>query len=490
MNIKILITITLLLVIKLGHARDYNASFFGIESNGITLNTTSIQKAIDFIHENGGGRLVFGVGRYVTGSVYLKSNVIIHLEEGAVLLGSLNPFDYNRHGYWTAMIFAFDQENIGITGKGGIDGRGYQVALNTLALIHKGIIKDDKYTNDRPNEGLRPQNISFKGCKNILIQGISIKNPASWSQLYEQCKNLLVEDTHVDCKNYWNNDGIDIIDCDSVVVRNNYFDASDDGICLKSHTLNRLCQNILITNNVIRSSANGIKFGTLSLGGFKNIEITNNTVYDTYRSALSFASVDGGIIENIKVDQLRSINTGNVLFLRIGQRRPGQKGRIKNISISNVYAEVPATKADAGYAYEGPIEDMPRNVSPVSIVGMPDMAIEDISLKNVEIHYPGGGDPNYAKVALDELDKIPEYPADYPEFSMFKELPAWGFYIRHAKGITFEQLTITCHKKDYRTAIVLDDVHGMNIKGLKVEEPGKKKKPLFLRQSSNIKLED
>ena len=107
---------------------------------------------------------------------------------------------------------------------------------------------------------------------------------------------------------------------------------------------------------------------------------------------------------------------------------------MNGVTISNVYAEVPATKPDAGYNYEGPVEDLPRNISPSAIVGMPDAMIENITLRNIEIHYPGGGNPNYAKVGLDELDKVPEMGANYPEFSMFKELPAWGFYIRHARG--------------------------------------------------------
>ena len=67
-------------------AKDYNASYFGIKSNGTTLNTTSIQAAIDYIHAQGGGRLVFYVGRYLTGSIHLKSNVTIHLNEGAVIV--------------------------------------------------------------------------------------------------------------------------------------------------------------------------------------------------------------------------------------------------------------------------------------------------------------------------------------------------------------------------------------------------------------------
>jgi polygalacturonase len=467
------------------NAKDYNASMFGIKSNGTTLNTSSIQKGIDYVSENGGGRLVFYVGRYLTGTIHLKSNVIIQLEEGAILVGSANPLDYEFLSNWTALIFAHDQSNIGITGKGVIDGQGFTVANNLVDLIHKGVVKDPlKY--DRPWEGRRPQNIYFRGCRNITIKGITLKDPGSWNQQYDQCKNLIVDGITVDSKSYWNNDGIDIVDCDSVSVTNSYFDAADDGICLKSHSADFICQNVYIHNNTIRTSANGIKFGTASLGGFRNIRIIKNLVFDTYRSAVTFAAVDGGIVENIIVDSLRSINTGNVIFLRIGERRAGKKGKMNNISISNVYAEVPATKPDAGYNYEGPVEDMPRNISPASITGQPDAFIENVTLKNIEIHYPGGGNAAFAKVGLDELDKVPEMAASYPEFSMFKELPAWGFYIRHAKGIIFENVTLICEKKDYRTAVVLDDVSGAKFKTLKVNEQGGKKDPLFSYKSTDV----
>src|SRR5436853_5930574 len=104
-------------------AKDYPASLFGINSDGTTLNTRSIQFAIDYIHQQGGGRLVFDVGRYLTGSIHLRSDVGLHLKEGAVLLGSLNPFDYDKNGL-TALLLSNDQQNISITGKGVIDGQG------------------------------------------------------------------------------------------------------------------------------------------------------------------------------------------------------------------------------------------------------------------------------------------------------------------------------------------------------------------------------
>jgi hypothetical protein len=246
---------------------------------------------------------------------------------------------------------------------------------------------------------------------------------------------------------------------------------------------------VYIYNNVVRTSANGIKFGTASNGGFKNIRIIHNTVYDTYRSAITFAAVDGGFVEDVLVDSLWSYNTGNVLFLRIGERKPPRKGRMEHIVISNVYAEVPATKADAGYPYEGPVEDLPRNVSPSIIAGMPDVSIKQVVLKNVEIHYPGGGDPMYARVGLDELDMIPELPEKYPEFSMFKELPAWGFYIRHAEDVFFDNVKLVCEKEDYRRAIVLDDVQDARFQSLVVEDPIRDRDPVFPYKSMEITFE-
>ncbi len=486
-TLKSLLAAFAILSSSLISAKDYNASLFGICSDGLTMNTKSIQYAINYIHDNGGGTLVFYVGRYVTGSIYMKSHVSIKLEEGAILVGSTNPLDYEMVNNTTAMILASEQSNIAITGKGVIDGRGFEVANNLVSLIHKGVVKDPlKY--DRPREGIRPMNIYFHKCSNINISGITLKDPGSWNQTYNQCKNLAVDHIRVDSKSYWNNDGIDIVDCDSVSVTNSYFDTADDGICLKSHDAASVCCNVVIRGNTVRTSANGIKFGTASFGGFRNVRIIDNYVYDTYRSAITFAAVDGGFVEDIVVDSLKSMNTGNVIFLRIGERREGKKGRMDNIMISNVYAEVPATKPDAGYRNEGPVEDMPRNISPASIVGMPDARIKNVTLRNIQIHYPGGGDALFARVGIDELDKVPEMASSYPEFSMFKELPAWGFYVRHAADITFDHVTLVCDKKDYRTALVLDDVQTAKFIDLRVTEPGSKKKPVFNYNSKGVEI--
>ena len=468
---RILLLFTAMLTVLSAQAQIHQASSFGVKSDGVTLNTRSIQAAIDYISSHGGGVLELSVGRYLTGSIFLKDNVELRLLEGAVLVGSTNPYDYDMVEGYYGLLLAKGQKNISVKGKGVIDGRGFDCALNFLNLVHLGLLEDTT-KNDRVTK--RPKLIYFRECENVEIEGVNLRNSAEWTLVTDQCENLTISGILMDSKNYWNNDGLDIVDCRHVLIKDSFIDASDDAICFKSHSAEHLCEDIEVRNCVARSSASGFKFGTVSKGGFKNIRIINNKVYDTHRSAIPIQSVDGGEVENIFVDSLEAVNTSNAIYLRTGIRwNNGKKGYLKNITLSNIKVEVPLGKADAGYSYEGPIEDLPRNISPSGIVGIPDIPIENVVLKNVEIIYPGGGNKNYAYrgTSPEELDSIPEMIDVYPEFSQFKELPSWGLFIRHAKGITLDNVRLVAGAKDYRPAVVADDVDGLLIKDLKTDEP-------------------
>lgn len=474
-----------MLALSLNAKNIYNASYFGIKSNGTTLNTAAIQKAIDYISEKGGGELNFYVGRYLTGTIELKSNVALHLHEGAVLVGSTNIYDYNIKESSPALVYGKGATNIAIRGKGVIDGQGREVAYNLLDQIHKGILEDPlKY--DRP-VNKRPKAIYLRECRDVEIKHINVRNAADWVQTYDQCENVLIDSISVHSTTFWNNDGIDIVDCKNFKLLNSYIDAADDAICLKSHDRTKRCEDIEISNCIARSSANGIKFGTVSAGGYKNIKIINNKVYNTFRSAFTIASPDGGIVENVLVDSLYAYNTGNPIYLRIGSRWNNKRiGEIKNIVIQNFYAEITADKPDAGYVYEGPIEDNPRNISPSSIVGLENMKIENVTLRNIEISYPGNANPNYAYrgVTTKELNEIPEMADAYPEFSQFKELPAWGFFIRNANNVTFENVKLIARNADYRPAIVMDKVNGHTLRKISVEEKGAKSKKQIIKHQT------
>ena len=470
-------------------AKDYPATDFGAKADGQTLNTAAIQAAIDYISTHGGGRLVFEGGDFVTGSIYIKSDVTLHIEAGSRILGSLNPWDYVRDvdAKWTSLIFSIRQKNIGITGKGEIDGRGFLVATKGVDYCHMGLI-EDPLKLDRLQESKRPENLHFFQCENIVIKDITLRDPASWNQQYDQCRGILVDGVKVDAKSYWNNDGIDIVDSSDVIIRNCDFDAADDVYCFKSHNRYGVSENILVENCRGRSSANGIKFGTYTLGKFKNFRFKNVYIYDTFRSAITIATVDGAQIEDVVIDGVQSINTGNPIFIRTGSRRAGENPYMKNIVIKNVYAEVPFDKPDAGYMYEGPVEDLPRNVCPSGIQGIPGMPIENLTLENIEIVYPGKADPAYAYCGTSkaELEAIPELEESYPEFSNWKELPAWGFYIRHATNLVMKNVKISVKDVDYRPAIVADDVDGLSFQGVQIvqDDAPKSKKQII---TNNVK---
>ena len=476
-------------------ATDFFARDFGARPDGVTLNTASLQAAIDFASANGGGRVILDNGDYVSGTIYLKNDVTLHIEKGASLMSSLNPFDFVRDqdAGWTSLVFAIKQRNVGVTGEGMINGRGFDVATRYVDFVHLGLI-DDPLGLDRVREILRPENLHFYKCDNITIKNITLKDPASWNQQYDKCSNILVDGVKVDAKSYWNNDGIDIVDSRDVVIRNCYFDAADDVYCFKSHSNDGVSENILVENCVGRSSANGIKFGTYTRGKFKHFRFKNITIFDTYRSAITIASVDGAQIEDVEIDSLRSIHTGNPIFLRTGTRNvnEGQTAYLKDIVIKNMYAEVPLDKPDAGYGYEGPVEDLPRNVCPSIIAGLPGLRIENVRMENIEIVYPGHADPEYAYAGTskEELAAIEEQETRYPEFSNWKELPAWGFYIRHADGITFDNVKLTVAGEDYRPALVADDVNGLRMNGLEIDQEtaAKGKKQIITKDTKITKI--
>lgn len=396
-------------------ATDYNALQQGAVGDGKTLNTKSLQSAIDALHEKGGGQLYFPAGRYLTGSLQLKSNVTLYLEKEAVLLGSTSPYDYpgfstekelkvNNDHFDQALIYAEGAENIGITGEGCIDGQGRELALTIDSLHHTGELVDKHYNTYRKRPNTRPKLLFMRGCRKVEFRKTNFRNGAAWGLSFSLCTDLTIDSLHVENRAYWNNDGIDISDCKDVRISNCFINSADDGICLKSHNRGAWNDRVSISNCHIISSASAIKFGTESLGGFKNVTIDNIRVKDTFRSAIAIESVDGAEIENVK-------------------------------------------------------------------------------LENIEIVCPGRATRGMAYMSVSRLKDVPENEKGYPEFTMFEELPSWGFYVRHVKGIQMHNIKLRLQEDDFRPAFVFDRVSDVRLSDISLPE-NKKAGQVVLRQTN------
>jgi len=481
--------------IHLISAQTFNVIDFGAIGDGKTLNTKSIQAALDSCSTNGGGKVIIPPGTFLSGSIRMKSGVELFLSPGSVILGSERTVDYEANSHF-ALLLADGQKNISVKGTGTIDGQGRLLVAKLIATWKTDSMK---YTREnttskltdfwdinkaRPKEKYRPELVNFENCENVTISGITLKDASCWVQTYRDCKNVRIDRIIVNSTSYWNNDGIDIVNCRKVRITNCDINSADDGICLKSGS-----SDVYIANCKIRSSASALKFGTASDGVFENITVRNLYIFDTYRSAIALECVDGGMIRNVDIRKIKAVNTGNAIFIRLGQRNINRPpGIVENITIRDVYAEIPNSKPDIGYETEGPIDAEKYNLLPSSIVGIPGHLVTNVKIENVTIHYSGVNNKSYDYISLDSLHNVHERIGDYPEFSMFGELPAWGFYIRHASGVFLKKIKLINEINDFRPAIVTDDLDGLLLSNLYIESKMKEMPVIVLRNVKNKEI--
>jgi hypothetical protein len=456
-----------------GH-QHYSIVDFGAVGDGRTLSTANIQRAIDRAHGRGGGTVVIPDGIFLCGSIVLRSGVTLHLQKGATLLGSTHPVHYERTAGHPGLIVADSAIGIAITGEGTIDGQGLQLALTIDSLHAIGQFSDPEYNRRRmrPSEGVRPHIINLSRCANVTVRSVTMKNGAGWVQTYTRCTRVTIDSVTVNSTAFWNNDGLDICDCTQVTVARCNINAADDAICLKSMARGLCNDSISISDCTLRSSASAIKFGTDSWGGFRNISVRRITVYDTYRSAIALECVDGGTLANVLVEDVRARNTGNALFIRLGHRNPDSTvSTLRNVTVKNLTAEIPFGRPDIDYDLRGP--DLPffHNTFPASITGIPGHPVENVTLTNIGISYPGRGTRGMAYVPLWDLDRVPEAEKEYPEFSMLGELPAWGLYVRHVNSLSVTGMTLRVREKDYRPAFAVDDAKNLSFIDSVIEMP-------------------
>lgn len=461
------------------HAAVFDITAYGAKGDGKTENREAINKAIEAAAAAGGGTVEVPAGTWLTGSLRLRSNVTLRLERGALIEASSDATaydaaepnqwdkfqDFGHSHFHNSLIWGDGLENIAIVGGG-------RISAKALTRGERG--------------GGGDKALALKLCHNVTLRDISISNGGHFGILVTGVDNLTIDNVTIDT----NRDGIDVDSCRNVRISNSSFNApNDDALVLKgTHALGaaRVSENITITNCLVsgfeigslldgtykrtvqrapdRDGPTGrVKIGTESEGDFRNITISN-VVFDTSRG-LALESVDGAHIEDVTVSNITMRDVSNApIFIRLGSRMRAPEGTpvgsVKRIRISNVVAY----NAD------------PRYGSIVS--GVPGHDVEDVKLSGIRILCRGG--LNLDQVAKQPADLVntfffrasggvpprepydtPEREKEYPEPSMFGMLPAYGFFLRHAKGIELSDIDVGYVTEDRRPAFVLDSVEGI-----------------------------
>jgi polygalacturonase len=465
----------------------FDVRSFGATGDGKTIDSPAINAAIDAASATGGGTVVFPAAVYTCFSIRLKSFVALFLQQGATILAADSPLpgqttgymggayddaepktewdayqDYGHNHWHNSLIWGENVHDVGIFGPGLIWGKG---------LSHGGGKETrGNYPVFRAEQaGVGNKAIALKNCHNVILSDFSLLKGGHFGLLLTGVDNLTIDNLKIDT----DRDGIDIDCCRNVRVSNCSVNSPwDDGICPKSSfalgypraTENATIANCFVTGDyqlgtlldgtwrrhtdpgLHRLATGRVKCGTESNGGFKNITISN-CVFESCRG-LALETVDGAICEDITFTgiAMRDLRQ-SPLFLRLGARLRGPSGTkvgtLKRIVMSNITS---------------------YGADPIctSISGVLGHMIEDVKISDVFFHQRGGVDGEIAK------RQPPESEKDYPEPTMFGDLPATGLFVRHVRNLEVSNLEVMTEAADARPAFWLMDVDGVDFFRVKV----------------------
>jgi len=415
----------------------------GAKGDGQASDTRAIQLAIEKAGRSG-GTVYFSPGRYVSGTLRLRSRITLHLDAGATLVASRDDADFDPVEDLGHESFADDETSSFRFAL--LQGRG----LEHVRIVGAGRIDGNRTSRDGPKP------IALRECRRVEIRDVTIANAGNYNVSLLGCDG--VEVVGVTIQNGYS-DGIDPDCCQNVRIANCRVESRDDAIALKTSFalgVRRATRNVTVSGCHLTTIHNALKLGTESTGDFRNIVFRDCTIVGRQHAwkgdlscGVAIETVDGGRLEHVSASDIRMTNVRAPIFVRLARRGRGQDvpaaGRLRNISISNLSA-VGAMIAS-------------------SVTGIPGHPVAEISLKNVRITARGGG-------GADLVDRpVPEREKTYPDAYMFDDLPAYGLYCRHASGLKVDGIELGVDRPDARPALVLDDVSRVIIRAMQATPP-------------------
>lgn len=408
-------------------AHFFNVRDYGAIGDGQKLDTHSLNAAIDACVAAGGGTVYVPPGRYLSGTIQLKSHVTFEIDAGATILGSENPEDYPpmenpwgnldpRRDWISPLVYAIDAENVTLTGRGTIDGQGdiwwKRVRWNNPKKFPPGPQNDTERAEAAKLSHGRPNLIRFLRCKDVVIEKINICNSPQWNIHPLFCEQLRIDGVTINnpATTAHNTDGIDPESCRNVQILNCRIDTGDDGITLKSgldeagRKMGRPCENITVTNCVVYHAHGGVTIGSEESGGVRNVTVTNCIFQGTDNGVRIKAQRGrGGIVEGVTISNIVMQDVPNpftITSFYAGSDKPSDIYPVnegtpifRNMLFSNITARG-ATNAG-------------------SITGLREQLIEDLTFSNIHIQARKGFAITNAKniVFLDSIIDTAQGPA-------------------------------------------------------------------------------
>lgn len=389
--------------------REYNVTRFGAVGDGKTLNTMSIQSAIDHCAAKGGGTVVVPKGVFLCGAIFLKQGVDLRIDRDGILKGTTNIEDYpviatrweGEEREWTsALVNAFDMNNFTLSGEGMIDGSGEK-----WVEINRGKrLAPTPAPTGKPRYG-SPRLIALQNCKNSTVSGLNLKNQACWCLfiLYSEnieVKNLTIRAEH----NIPMSDGMDVDSSNGIHISECDIDVNDDCIAIKSgkdedgRRVNRPCENVLIEKCTFRYGHGGVSMGSEMSGGIRKI-----TIQDCVMEADNWAPIRfkcqpsrGGVVEDITYRNIRLNNTRKAFEFNMEWRMVNPKPAsdplpiFRNVKISNVSGAT-ATVGDMHGLKDSPVRHVVfENCDITAKSGFVVDNVEDIDLSGLKIQVSEG----------------------------------------------------------------------------------------------------
>ncbi|MDP4283719.1 MAG: glycosyl hydrolase family 28 protein [Bacteroidota bacterium] len=437
----------------------FNIRDFGAVGDGKTLDTLALQKAIDACTNDKGGIVLVPAGVFVIGTVQLKSNVTLHIAAMGVLLGTDDGKQYYADntipltGDTTlddgnvGLIYAVGAENFSIEGTGTIDGNGARFRSPAKGVPSPAGISDEQ----------RPYHLLFYQCKNIAVNGIFLKDCAYHSLRVVQCEYARFEGLHIHSRVIHNNDGFHFISSRYVHVSKCDVQVEDDACALFGS-----CQFITVSDCSFSTRWSIFRFG----GGIaENITVSDCIIYDTYGCPVKMLCGRGSRFENILFSNIIMKNVTGPISIGLTTGHDGTEaladvpGIVRNISFNNIRATVvkPVTPPYA----EGNDFHPAEFFSCITLDAIDDVYLENISLSDVHVTFPGGGTAEQGA-----LRDVPQVAGEYFEMGV---PPSYALYARNVKGLTLQNVRFEKTTADARPAIIFDHVEDASVNGLSVQ---------------------